>query len=92
MQFYRDKIEELYESLYKQYELCRKEYHVYPAGNLISARQGDKLRYFNARTVDGRYLRKDITFDFSSQTTACKTGRADKGTVCGDVWRKGIPM
>ena len=61
MQFYRDKIEELYESLYKQYELCRKEYHVYPAGNLISARQGDKLRYFNARTVDGRYLRKDIT-------------------------------
>lgn len=61
MQFYRDKIEELYESLQKQYELCRKEYGVYPAGNLISAKQGEKLRYFNARTVDGRYLRKDIT-------------------------------
>lgn len=30
---------------------------------------------------------KSGRFDFSSQTTACQTGRAGKGAVCGDVWR-----
>ena len=42
-------------------------------------RSGAKTNFNNSKQSDGAY--------FSPQTTAFQVGRADKGTVCGDVWR-----
>lgn len=63
MEIYKDQISEIRSSLEHQLKLYVKEYESYPSGRLTHTRQGNNIRYFNAQTIDDKYIRKGITSD-----------------------------